>query len=77
MGVIVGASVGGAVLVGLAATLALVLQRKGRRRQGRAGPVKPPGAGAATTLVVTDIEGSTELWVSGLEHLAALFCCTR
>ncbi len=48
-----------AILVALAA---LFVAWRTRTRRGLFGQVKAPGAGPDTTLVVTDVEGSTTLW---------------
>ncbi len=55
----VAACAGFAILVALAA---LFVAWRARTRRGLFGQVKAPGAGPDTTLVVTDVEGSTTLW---------------
>ncbi len=63
IGAIVGACGGFAVLTALVAGLVV---RQMRRRRGLFGKAKAPGVGPDTTLVVTDVEGSTTLWCVAL-----------
>ncbi len=59
IGAIVGACAGFAVLTALVAGLVVWRARRRRRMFGQA---QAPGVGPDTTLVVTDVEGSTTLW---------------
>ncbi len=54
------AACGGSAI--LAALASLFVVWRARTRRGLFGQVKAPGAGPDTTLVVTDVEGSTTLW---------------
>ncbi len=70
IGIIVGACSAFVLLLAVAALL-VVARAKSRRRWGLFGRHLAPGAGSATTLVVTDVEGSTTLWCVGRHDL----CC--
>ena len=64
-GVIVGSTVGGVLLLtalALALVAMTVMSHRTHRRWGLFGKHLAPGVGPNTTVVVTDIENSTNLW---------------